>query len=577
VKQENGNRVEQQVSWSAPVRLPRRVQPSLLSAHLGVTQRTLRHVDVIAQHLQHDSILLDLVAIQLYQQLIKIYGAELDQQITSDTILTDIKNLVSAQFEKHQLWQVSAKEIWSSLVLGTIQDMQRDLGNAVLESLDWEAFNRILFQYLFNSQSETIDHRIRHLEEFYAQTIARKIVEDLHLSRQPVLALKRLLGLQTESVPPAATVIEPARLQPPPLAELPSELPIVPREDASGQLSFVDQLQADLWESDARSAAYLRYHAKHHRNHYLEHYLASPGDLEMLPWEAAEQILRKFGLNAVKLHFILSAHAMQHPDPWQGSFSLRLSETIAALGWEAGVTALHQAASLGYALSCLLVKFVCTEGEALDHAGIQTPVSKLWEVLIVPQGELDWTTGRIETPVEVQLTVRSGLWISFFQHSAALSEALAQFGYLALRLLELNAYSQDLTLRLVIYLMLDSRVRASNANPYTYQVKSLLETVLSEAIVQEAQTSMERGQALFADWSQALMVLSQLGDGVADRGRAATLQNGLEFYVSPYPKWLDPAQNVRKPRGWVNTWLEQKLVFKPFARQTTWKHPKVAD
>lgn len=567
MKKGNGNRIDpQDADRGTPVGLPR-VQPSLLSAHLGVTQRTLRHVDVIAQHLQHHSILLDLVAIQLYQQLVKIYGAELDQQITSDTILTDIKNLVEAQFEQHHLWQASAKEIWSSLVLRTIQDMQRDLGNAVLESLDWEAFNRVLFQYLFNSQAETIDHRIRHLEEFYAQTIASRIVAELNLSHQPVLVLKRLLGLRSESIPQEATGVEPPRLQRSLIAEIPSEFPILPREDAIGQLSFVDQLQTDLWESDARSAAYLRYHARHHRNDYLEHYLASPGDLEMLPWEAAEQILRKFGFNAVKLHFILAAHAMQQPDPWHSAFSLKVSDTIAAMGWEHSANALHQAASLGYALSCLLVKFVCMEGHAPDGAGIYTPVSKLWDLLIAPQGEFDWTTGRIETPEDVLLTVRSGLWTTFFQPDAGLGEALAQFGQLALNLLRLDAYSHDLTLRLVIHLMLDTRIRASNSNPYTYQVKPLLETVLSEAIVQEAQISMDRGQALFADWSQALLLLDKLGWCAEGKGASANaeLESGLGFYLSPYPKWLDPAQNVRKPRGWVNTWLEQKLVFKPLA------------
>lgn len=543
------------------------VKPSLLSAHLGVTQQTLRHVDVITQHLQHHSILLDLVAIQLYQQLIKIYGAELDQQITSDTILTDIKNLVAIQFEQNDLWQASAKEIWSSLVLRTIQDMQRDLGNAVLESLDWEAFNRVLFQYLFNTQAETIEQRIRYLEEFYAQTIAAQIVRDLNLSRQPVLALKRLLGLRSDTTYSPPPVIPSPRSQPGPIAEIPSEFPVLSREDPIGQLSFVDQLQADLWQSDARSIAYLRYHAKHNRNHYLEHYIASPGDLEMLPWEAAEQILHKFGLNAVKLHFILAAHAIQQTAPWHSPFTLSANATIAMMGWQQSHTALHQVSSLTYALSCLLVKFVCTDGQTTPPTGIHTPVGKLWEVLIAPQGEFDWTTGQIEAPDQVQLMVRSGLWTTFFQQTASLTAALHQFGQLALQLLRLDAYSHDLTLRLVIHLMLDTRIRASNPNPHVYQVKSLLETLLSEAVVQQAQTSMERGQALFADWSQALRLLAQLGWG-ADRQSAsseAELASGLGLYLSPYPRWLDPEQNIRKPRGWVNTWLEQKLMVKPLA------------
>lgn len=540
-------------------------QPSLLSAHLGVTQRTLRHVDVITQHLQHHSILLDLVAIQLYQQLINIYGVELDQQITSDTILTDIKSLVETQFETHQLWQTSAREIWSSLVLRTIQDMQRDLGNAVLESLDWEAFNRVLFQYLFNSEAETIEQRLRYLEEFYAQTIAAQIVENLNLHQQPVQALKRLLGLRSSEVPQSVAPPAPSPSQRSPIAEIPSEFPVLIQEDSSGQLSFVDQLQADLWQSDARSLAYLRYQAKHNRNHYLEHYIASAGDLTMLPWEAAEQILQKFGVNAVKLHFVLAAHAVQQALPWHSPFTLSASQTIATLGWQSSPNALHQVSSLAYALSCLLVKFVCLEGHPTTTGSVETPVSQLWDLLIAPQGEFDWTTGRIETPSDVQLTVRSGLWIGFFAQTDSFTTALHQFGQLALQLLECEAYRQDLALRLIIHLMLETRIRASNPHPYVYQVKTLLATLYSEAIVHEAQTNTEQGQILFANWSAALRVLAQLGWG-GDRqfGTPAPSPNSeLGFYVSPYPRWLDPQHNIRRPRGWVNTWLEQKLVIKP--------------
>lgn len=569
VRKENRNRAERQINGGDPIGLPQNPlsqrQPSLLSAHLGVTQQTLRHVDVITQHLRHHSILLDLVAIQLYQQLIHLYGAELDQQITSDTILTDIKNLVETQFETHQLWQASAKEIWSSLVLRTIQDMQRDLGNNVLESLDWEAFNRILFQYLFHSQAETIDQRIRHLEEFYAQTIATQIVEQLNLSRQPVLALKRLLGLRSEAPQTTAPTRPAPRTQRGPIAEIPSQFPVLVREEVSDRLSFVDQLQADLWQSDASSMVYRRYLAKHNRNHYLEHYIASPGDLEMLIWEAAEQILQKFGINAVKLHCVLAAHAMQQAVPWHSPFTLSARETIAVLGWQDRPDALHQASSLAYALSCLLIKCVCTEGQTLQQSGIHTPVSQLWDVLIAPQGEFDWTTGRIETPEDVQFTVRSGLWIAFFEQSERFRGALHQFGQLAQQLLHHGAYAHDLTLRLVIHLMLDTRIRATHPHPHVYQIKTLLETVCSEAIVQQAQTHTEQGQALFADWNQALMLLAQLGWG-GDRQLGATsptVESGLGFYLSPYPRWLDPEQNIRKPRGWINSWLEQKLVIKP--------------
>nr|MCU0570752.1 helix-turn-helix domain-containing protein [Oculatellaceae cyanobacterium Prado106] len=35
------------------------------------------------------------------------------------------------------------------------------------------------------------------------------------------------------------------------------------------------------------------------------------------------------------------------------------------------------------------------------------------------------------------------------------------------------------------------------------------------------------------------------------------------FYIQPCPEWLDPDTKLKKPRGWMDIWLEQKLIIKP--------------
>jgi hypothetical protein len=571
---------ERDATSSVPsAELPDTASQSIL-AHLGAARQTLspRHIEITTQYLRTESSLLDLVTIQLYQQLIETYGEELDQQITSDTILTNIKNLVQERFDRDNLWEESAREIWSNLVLRAIQDMERDLGASVLDSLDWEEFNQLLFQYLINSQSVSISRRIRYFEEFHSQNIATRIVQDLNLSNQSLSTLKRLLGLRL----PTSTIVAPATernlSQPVPILEIPSELPIVSREDSTGHLQFSDQLQEDLWKWNASGIAYLRYHSKQNRNNYLEHYMTSAGDIEMLPWETVEQILTKFGLNAVKLHFILTAYTIHPSEPWGSPSTLKASSIVAELGWDKNKnsdfpTKYNQISGLAYALSCLLVKIVWMDGQG-HTTSINTPVGKLWDILITPHGQFDWTTGRIERSEDVYITVRPGLWSTYFfnQVGDQAKEAVYQFGQLALKLLTLGAYHDELGLRLIIHLMLDARIRASDLNPHEYQVKTLLEAVLPAEDMQQVQTSIEKGHSLFERWNYALDLLAKLGwhsrrnnsyiEMTADEGL------GFGFYVNPYPKWLDPEGTTRKPRGWVNTWLEQKVIIKPLTTQS---------
>jgi DNA-binding transcriptional regulator YiaG len=190
----------------------------------------------------------------------------------------------------------------------------------------------------------------------------------------------------------------------------------------------------------------------------------------------------------------------------------------------------------------------------------------MWEVLIHPHGPLDWRTGKIEKPDEVYITVRPGLWTTYFlgQAGSKAREAMHQFSNLALNLLRLDLNDNELTLRLAIHLTLDARMRASDPHPYEYQVKPLLTAVLPEDVMQQVQESSEAA-GLFDHWSHALKLLGKLGWRPEENSlqlEAQADQNPV-FYVKPYPKWLEPESSFRKPRGWVNYWLEQRLILKP--------------
>jgi DNA-binding XRE family transcriptional regulator len=563
-----------------------------------------QQIEATAQYLRHESSLLHRVSVQLAQHLVEAYRQRLSEQrgkktvpktlpyfevtpgtdsvastlktnLNGDALLSRIRRLIEDLFEKNQLWEKGANEIWLHIFDWAGEELQTELGEAPLNLLSQADFNQVLHRHLFEQATNPIQDRIVFLEEFYSQSLTRRIVEDLDLLHYPLSGLEQILDISpTETVKPAPSGEVPLS-QIDQVAAIPTGLPIVS--------SISAQLKADLWQPDANGIAYFRYHAKNNSNNYLEHYITSPGDIEALPWEAAEQIINKFGFNTVKLQLIFAAYAMRQSKPWEGTFTIKATDIIEELGWDRNhssnlPTKRNEVASIAYALSCLMVKAVWIEGRGKKQIDASTPIGRMWEVLIDSHGQFDWITGKINEPDEVYITIRPGLWTAHFLNQAGskAKEALYQFGYLALNILKLDPYHDELTLRLAIHLTLDVRIRARDRNPYEYRVKTLLEAVIPEAMIQEARQNSEKARGLFSRWNHALKLLASLGWQPADSGSLdasepvetpdapePTQSENYIFYTQPYPEWLAPESKLKKPRGWIDLWLEHKLMIKP--------------
>jgi len=547
-----------------------------------------QQIEATIQYLQSKSSLLARITMEVSQHLISVYRERLgtkDQPVTKkgaekplplfelvqegnlgswglnttpeqDTVFQNIRSLVEEFFKENGLWEKSARDIWSNLLAWAVEDMKAEIGETALKSLTHDDFCLKLNSYLFEKESIFINNRINFLEKSYAQNIANLIIQALDLPNYPLSGLERLLGIYVSGGKKPVPLTERSLSKIDSITAIPTGLPIVS--------SISAQLNTALWKPDSSGVAYFRYHSKNNQSNYLEHYITSPGDIEALPWEAAEQIINKFGFNTVKLQFILAAHAMRQVIPWESTFTLKASDIIEEFGWNKNhSTSLpakrNEVANIAYALSCLLVKAVWIEGRGKNQVDASTPIGRMWELLIDPHGQFDWTTGRIDEPDEVYITVRPGLWTAHFLNQAGskAKEALYQFGYLALNILKLDPYHDELTLRLAIHLTLDVRIRARDRNPYEYRVKTLLESVLPTTVIQEARQSSEKARSLFNRWSHALGLLESLG------WQPGEDDTSTSFYVEPYPDWLAPNTKIKKPRGWIEQWLEQRLVIRP--------------
>ncbi|MUG96984.1 helix-turn-helix domain-containing protein [Scytonema sp. UIC 10036] len=309
----------------------------------------------------------------------------------------------------------------------------------------------------------------------------------------------------------------------------------------------------EVWQPNEDGRAYSQHKAKENSKNYIEHYITTPGDITLLPWNEALQIIDKFGFTSAKLHLIFAAYTMKQERPWESLFVLNASDLIKEMGWDKRTDLpkhqkLLEIAKTAFALDCLLVKAVWIEGRN-KKGGINasTPIGRMWNIAIASYGQVDLHL-KIEEPEEVKLIVQPGAWTKLFlnQAGAESREALYQFGYLAQQVLKIDPYHEELALRLAIYLTLNSRVRLNGE----YFVLELLEIALPTTVIAQAKVDRAKAFSLKQRWDNALKLLLELGWQIV-------------FDAETYPERLRPNCKEKKPKGYFNKLLDAKLTIKP--------------
>jgi DNA-binding transcriptional regulator YiaG len=536
----------------------------------------------IAEWLREKSNLLRLVATQLAFHLLKLYehllrvNIETKQLLEIDvapfTLINDeegnpvevkfnidegkmeqvvifLEKSFAPGFDWARTWEVCAKEILTYLSVSALERMEKDLETKTIENMNFESREETFHRYINSEMSESLEEKLSLLLHNSSQQIVQDFITGLNLPNLSLLDLDKILGFKKYDTGISLPVTEP------PLANS-----ILPVSTGFPMLSsIVAQLRKDLWQQDVNKVAYCQYKAKGNPNNYIEHYITGPGDVRLLPWEQAEQIIDKFGFNTVKLHLIFAAHTMNHLEPWKNKFTLKGSDIIKELGWDrrndlATYEKLNEIANTAYALGCLLLKAVWTEGNGKNKIDCSISTSRVWDVMVdVRSGQLS-LEGKIDRPHEIYLTVRPGLWFEKFLNEAGAKakEALYQFGYIAKQVLKIDPYHDELALRLAIYLTMDSRIHRSGE----YRVKTLLEapSVMTKNVLDSSRNDKRKTYELRQRWDNALKLLMNLGWQI-------------EFDDS-YPEWLRPGSKAQKSVGWrevkiIDWLLGAKITIKP--------------
>ncbi len=369
----------------------------------------------------------------------------------------------------------------------------------------------------------------------YGYEIAGKILQRLNALeayRNGFQLLEALLGIQTTSTKLLTT--EPPLFKHKTTATIPSSFPIVSALEA--------QTRKDLWKDSDQGAIYSK-GAKNNSGNLIEHYVSSPGDITILPWNEAQQIIDKFGLDTAKLHLIFAAHCMNSDEPWNSRFYLKASDIIKYLGWDKRTNLplgkrLNEVAKLAFILGCLLVKVTWIEGRN-KRGGIEAscPVGRMWDVVVEPQGQLNIINGTIDNLNEVIIGIRPGGWTEHFLNKAGKKarEALYQFSWLSGEVLKIDPYHHELALRLALTLTLKNRSHKNGR----YQVETLLNDILPRAEINTAKEDRRRGSDLKKRWDKALLLLTSLGWSIS-------------YDPETYPSWLQPGSQERNLKGYLD-------------------------
>jgi len=465
-----------------------------------------------------------------------------------EEVVSYLEKTFEPGFKSSGVWEECAKDIITYLAVEAMEKMEEDLGSKFIEDLNFRSWTESFNRYIsIEGKSGHLEARLNYLLHDSAQEIVQAIIKGLDLPNLSLKDLAKILGLIPNNAVNSVPVTE--------FKLTDNALPI-PTSSAIVS-SILAQIRKDLWCKDVNGIACFKHQAKGNPNNYIEHYITNPGDIEILPWEQAEQIIDKFGFNTVKLHLIFAAHTMNQTIPWESKFSLKASDVAKYLGWDRRTDLpihekLNEIAKTAFVLDCLLVKSIWVEGRN-KKGGIDasTPTGRMWNVVVDPRGQLN-LEGKVEKPEEVYITVQPGLIFQSFLNKAGsrLKEALYQFGYLAQELLRIDPYHDELALRLAIHLTMDSRIHATGK----YRVATLLEAMLPHTVIDAARSDKRKGYELKQRWDNALKLLMKL-------------RWQIQFDES-YPEWLQPGSKAPKPEDWrkikiIERLLQAKLIINP--------------
>jgi DNA-binding transcriptional regulator YiaG len=489
-----------------------------------------QYCETLGQTLAQHKVLLETLLAQLLETIL----AQSNLQIQAESPALVMGAFLDRVFEQNQLWDKISQEIWINLLTWMVQDLEPSIASTLITTIAQEPYREDLLSLLISPDAKP-EPLLERLERLICQDLLGQILQNTQTLEMLLLGLS--LEQNIAEIPiPTLTLHPCSALEE--ICEIPDK-PLPSLSDAQSVSSTVAPLT-------------------------IEHYLTRSSELYRLPWELLAQVKQQCGLPMVQLLFLLIGHGMRQSHPMVSPFTLSLREIEEQLDWTAR-SQLPSPPDLMYLLQQLTDLTIVTiwmPEPSTIHAQTYYTSGHPWDLLSEVQGNFDWVQGRIAQPTQQSITLRPGLWLHHLlqQGGGHALSAWKSFGQIALQLLELDHCRDSFLVSLLVALTLNAPQSHPEAKPSLYTVQNLLDIVLPNGALRSRQLPLDSASLLLKTWNQSLEALLELGWSGRSPGALATPS---DFYLVPYPDWLEINPHSRKPSDWIAQWLSQPLQFMP--------------
>jgi DNA-binding transcriptional regulator YiaG len=543
------------------------------------------YVEATRYHLEQQSGLTRHVAAQLTQTALRRYGTQLcaqtdgteavslsfsgrivsfgpsleDVQFQNDydqtQVIQSVQTWVSQIFVDNGLWNKISAEVWASLLVWTVQDLELSTAISVIASLAQEPFQVALWLKCFSPDAPDLQPVYQETLSYWIAQLSAQIARAIALDQMSSTAIEQFVGLMPSD---EAIGLKVPALNLPQIPDAPPWIALLGIPAASEPrlppTAGLEQMPAD--EQHPRNGL----PSSGYESIYLEHYLTRPQDLAVLPWELLTQLKRNYGLAVVQLQFLWAAHAMMQRHPASSTVTLKVSDIRAQLDWSLAAEQAPDPLELATQLSEMKITTIWMT----DPRSAQVEAFRLsgapWEVFSNVQGNLDWTTGLLSKPEQTYITIRPGLWTSHLMAIGGppIERAFRTFGELALSLLRLNYCGEPLLLSLLVFLMFREVLLSQAEERPVDSVRDLLREALPYTAEVDWTLQPEHAFQLMKVWHQSLGALATMGWRPTEH--TIGLPQDKSFYLH-CPDWL--LHTEPKPQDWVEQWLALPVQFRP--------------
>jgi hypothetical protein len=456
-----------------------------------------------------------------------------------------LENLFKNIFQKQEFWEQKATWILSHLDAWSLEGKEPDSSTLLI---CWTGVNY-----------STSDEKESYIISLCASKTAGELLHKFNLYSLPLETLQSFLGMAKQKSMPATEA---------PLFQTHDDTPVMTSQPylTGVQACF----GAELWEDVDGIPRFRRFFGKGFIEHNIIQHHPETNRLELVAGNAAWEIINQLGLETAYMFLLFASYATDMERPWEGTFSFKATDVInmGLFNWNK-----RSDLSLGQKLKKLgeLAQQVASLSIAINNLDLKlmtyaAEIQAMWRLKLQYLGQLSLTIDsnkpnkisyEPEEPTELIITAGPNDWVKPFQDSGNFS-SLYEYGFLAKSTLLINPYRQPMAAALAVFLTIMSRIKTSGK----YKIKTLLNRLgylSKESQLQTIQNNRQKRNELIEKWDNALLTLHELG---------WQIEFDSDTYLeSIQPSWkreeIQRIECKRRPRNWLEFWLEAYVIIKP--------------